>query len=173
MADETKPKIGRPTKLTPEVEAKIVETILAGNWLLTAARAVGIDKTTLHDWLRRGRSETDGIYAEFVRVTDMARAQVEIEEIAIVRAGASAANGRDWKAYAWLLERRDRKRFGPAQRHEVTGPNGGPIKIDAAELAKRIEQLAADDAATHAGSAACAGAGGDEPSGAGGDPESR
>ena len=41
---------GRPTKLTSELQSRIVQAIQAGNYIETAAAYVGISKNTLFLW---------------------------------------------------------------------------------------------------------------------------
>ncbi len=41
---------GRPAKLTPELQAKLVEALKAGNYAEVAARHVGIASSTFYDW---------------------------------------------------------------------------------------------------------------------------
>ena len=55
---------GRPTKLTPEVRQKICDAVRAGNYLDTAAEFGGVDRSTLHRWLRRGERASRGIYRD-------------------------------------------------------------------------------------------------------------
>lgn len=56
----------RPSKLTPEVQKTIVDTIrIFGVPHSTAAARVGIDDGTLSRWLRRGAIDPSGIYREF------------------------------------------------------------------------------------------------------------
>ncbi|MDQ3480274.1 MAG: hypothetical protein M3423_02905 [Actinomycetota bacterium] len=45
---------GRPTKLTPRVHTVIIESIRAGNYMEVAARAAGIRKQSLYNWIERG-----------------------------------------------------------------------------------------------------------------------
>jgi len=47
----------RPTKLTADVQARIVQAIEAGNYLDVAARYGGIAPSTLHAWVQRGRDD--------------------------------------------------------------------------------------------------------------------
>ena len=48
---------GRPTKLTPQVQAKIVQAIVGGNDITVAAAYAGIGESTFYAWLERGRKE--------------------------------------------------------------------------------------------------------------------
>lgn len=52
-------KIGRPSKLTIEVQEKICTAIQLGGYIETAAAFGGVDKDTLYDWLKRGQREID------------------------------------------------------------------------------------------------------------------
>jgi len=48
------------TKLTPELQDKIIAAIRAGNYLETAAASAGIQKETFYDWLRKGARHKKG-----------------------------------------------------------------------------------------------------------------
>lgn len=115
--------MGRPSKLTPEIQEKIVQAIRAGNYIETAAAYAGIDKTTLYDWLKRGARAKTGKYREFSNAVEKALAEAEVRDVAII---AKAAE-KHWQAAAWRLERKHWQRWGRKERHEVTGEGGGAV----------------------------------------------
>jgi transposase len=47
-------KPGRPSKLTPELQAEIILLLKAGNFVETACNNVGINKSTFYDWIKKG-----------------------------------------------------------------------------------------------------------------------
>lgn len=102
-------RIGRPTKLTQRLEARILKVVVEGNYAETAAAAAGIDTTTFFRWLARGRAGEEP-YAAFASKIARARAEAEAKLVRVVqrRGGAQGAQ--------WLLER-TRPRF--AQRVNV------------------------------------------------------
>ena len=51
---------GRPTKLTPEVQATICKYVAAGVSYADAARLAGVGETTLHRWRTKGKSARSG-----------------------------------------------------------------------------------------------------------------
>lgn len=107
---------GRPTKLTYEIIKRITDIVRAGNYLETAAAHAGIDKTTLHRWMKRGAREEERvekesdlemdpkekIYVDFCHSIKKAIADSEIKDLLIIGKAAEM----DWKASAWRLERR-------------------------------------------------------------------
>lgn len=98
---------GRNSLLTPALQQQICDSVRAGNWLETAAQAAEIDRDTLFAWKRKGRADleagrTNSIYAQFVNA--IARAEAECEAASLARICKAAE--RDWRAAAWLLERR-------------------------------------------------------------------
>ena len=118
MADVI-PKIGRPTKLTPEVQAKIVLAISGGNYRQVAAEWAGIPPDTLAHWMGRHREP----YLSFRHAVLEAEKMAEIGAVALIMKAAKE----DPKHAEWWLERKFHERWGRKDRHEVTGADGGPI----------------------------------------------
>lgn len=136
MADEKK-KMGRPTKLTPEVRERILVAVRAGNYWETAALFAGIDKKTFYNWLKRGNQAKRGIYHDFVHALEKAGAEAEIRDVTRV----DQAGDTDWKAAAWRLERRNAAHWGRKDRMEVSGAEDAqPVKIQAkVEVTEEID----------------------------------
>lgn len=101
-------RMGRPEKLTKEIQSTILTFLAGGNYLETAALASGIDKNTLFHWLRRGRKAKSGKYRDFLIAVQKTQAEREGLDVAQVQ----KAGTKDWKATAWRLERKYRKRWG-------------------------------------------------------------
>ena len=132
--------MSRPTKLTPDVHAAIVNAILAGNYAETAARYAGVTPATFYNWTARGREAKQGIYFEFFDAIEKAKAQAEVRDVAIIERAANDT----WQAAAWMLERKFPARWGRTDRAELTGKNGGPIQHEigaADELLTRITDI--------------------------------
>lgn len=118
-------------RLTPQVTRDIAQHVRHGNYLETAAAAVGVHKNTLHTWLRRGRQAIerawpikDAEYAAFHRAVHEAMAESEVRTLdRLTQAGAG-----DWRAHAWRLERRFPDRWGRRQRVEVEGNQDKPVR---------------------------------------------
>lgn len=70
--------MGRPTKLTPEIQERILLYLSTGAYLETAASACGIHRDTLHSWLSRGAAAKKGVYHEFSIKAEAAMAKDEI-----------------------------------------------------------------------------------------------
>ena len=109
---------GRPPSISPKVEKCILTALRRGSFLSTAAQAAGIPKQTAHDWMRRGARQRRGVFHEFYERAVEAMAEGELRALEQVRAGAD----KDWKAGAWLLERRYRSRWA----RQVEPPPEGP-----------------------------------------------
>lgn len=108
LPPEKKKERGRPSKFNPEVANTIVLAIRAGNYMETAAAHAGVNKDTLHDWLRRG-ARGEKPYIEFSDSVKKALADAEMTDVMLV---GKAAQAGAWQAAAWRLERRNRKRWG-------------------------------------------------------------
>jgi hypothetical protein len=93
--------------------------------MATASAAAGIHYQTVRTWLKRGKSEESGIYADFFVAFTRAKAIAEKRLVKTVL----TAGPEDWKAAAWLLERRHPDRYGKTTRTELSGPKGGAIQV--------------------------------------------
>ena len=131
-------KMGRPTKYTPDLGARIVGAMQAGAIPKVAAGVASINQDTLYRWLREGgrmkpRTRRNPQPSEQGRpvlatLRDFSEAYKKAEDAAEVRQlrhiDDAARGDRDrgvrgeWTAAAWLLERRHPDRYArPAQRH--------------------------------------------------------
>lgn len=72
---------GRPTKLTPEMSDRIVNSIRAGNFPSVVCRAAGVGRRTYKRWLSLGKKFPDGIYGAFRHRVWAARAEFEEEAV--------------------------------------------------------------------------------------------
>ena len=80
-------KNGRPTKLTPSVQAAIVQAVSLGVPIKTAGSYVGVSEKSLTEWLARGQGRhsvrgSTKAYAAFAEAVEQARAQDEVRRIA-------------------------------------------------------------------------------------------
>ncbi len=101
-------KMGRPTKRTPEVEAKIIEAIRGGNYIETAVRYAGVSLSAFYEWQAE--------FVDFAEAIKRARAEAETRNVTIIQQAART----QWQAGAWWLERSFPDRFGRRERLEVS-----------------------------------------------------
>lgn len=131
---------GRHSIFTPELGQKIVKLIEAGNYVETAAAAVGVSKDTFYRWLKKGaRQARNGKQTDLSAWSErMQHAAARSEAADVLR--ISAAAKRHWQAAAWRLERKSPERWG-RRRVEVTGPAGGPIQTKSTiDLSKATDE---------------------------------
>jgi hypothetical protein len=166
---------GRPTSLRdPKKRERLLDAYRLGLTIEQAAHFADLDPTTVHEWIARGehrdprgRPATPETVAF---VTDLARARAEQHTLDVMLIESAARGGAeierrtirrvngevevvvrksppDWRAAAWLLERRYRRLYARPQQVEVTGADGGPLEISAfaseSELAARLERALA------------------------------
>jgi hypothetical protein len=130
------------SKLTPEVQGEVVKALLGGSPPEAACAYAGIQRSTYYEWLKRGRaalSDANGNaaqvveenpYAGFVVAVDHALSRFITGTVATIGAAGRTRSEGDWRALAWLLERRFPGLFGQRTRHEITGRDGGPIELE-------------------------------------------
>ena len=120
-----KNKTGRPSKLTADIQNKIIEAIRAGAYVETAAAYAGINKSTFYDWLKKGARGLDPAFVEFSNAIERALASSEMRDIVTITKAADV----HWQAAAWRLERKHPNRWGRRQHVELSGADGGPVSL--------------------------------------------
>lgn len=136
---------GRPSKATPKRMQEVIKGITAGLPYDTSCALAGIHYTTFNNWMKAGESAVSGKFFKFFEDVKKAEAiaeSVHIAEIKKAAAGRKADTTKGleakegiWQASAWLLERRYPQKWGKKEqvKQEITGPDGGPIKIKTAQ----------------------------------------
>jgi hypothetical protein len=117
--------------LTPALAEKVLEYVLAGNYLDVAAQAVGVHRTTLRNWQTRAEEwvdspiedvpENERIYVDFHHAMKIAEAQAEVSLLKRVAQGNFG-----WQAAMYILERRHPDRW--RRRDTVEHQGGDPTK---------------------------------------------
>lgn len=111
-------------KITPGTTAIICQALRLGATYASAAEVAGIAESTFYNWIRRGTELKEGdkkvtrnnrLYLEFLE--EIKRVEAEAEMSMLSRINQSGNN--DWKALAWILERRHPNRWANTQRIEV------------------------------------------------------
>jgi transposase len=92
---------GRPTKLTPILADDLVLLLAAGASTARAARCVGVSERSVTRWLRDGLAER----VRLARASGPEATDALTEARMVVALARAAALG-DWRAGAWMLERR-------------------------------------------------------------------
>jgi hypothetical protein len=101
--------MARPTKLTTEIQERIVKALQLGVSYEHAAHYGGISYRTLSRWMETGQKEEDSEYGDFYCAVRKARSDMIIGCLLKIE---QAANKGDWKASAWKLERMYPKLYG-------------------------------------------------------------
>lgn len=117
---------------TPERCAQIVGHCEGGKFRYEAAELAGVTARTLKRWTRLGRDELDafdreetveiGKYGAFV--LDLIRAEAEATGRLLGIIEAAAADPKEWRAAAWILERKNSLRFGAAAKLALVADDG-------------------------------------------------
>ena len=100
--------MGRPSKLTPEVQEKICQAIRAGNYYEAASDYAGIDYSTFRRWMVKGEKAESGKYHEFCKAIKRAEHEAEVRLVAMWQKHMPD----NWQAIATFLERRWPDRWG-------------------------------------------------------------
>lgn len=139
--------IGRPVKLTPELQEEICKAISAGNYIEPSAARAGVSKSSLYSWLKRAGVELDRVrrgviarparkelkYIEFLDAVKRAEAEAEARDVAIISKAALT----QWQAAAWRLERKHFSRWGRRQAIEHNANEGDEKKVQKVKIGDR------------------------------------
>jgi hypothetical protein len=116
-------KPGRPTLLNPTRQAALLKAIELGMPLKQAAAMADMSYDTLNHWQKRGENESAPLeYRQFCQLLQRSQAvamQVHLSSIC-------DASKRDWRASAWILERRHPDEFARQQQFEHSVSDGKP-----------------------------------------------
>lgn len=126
--------VGRPTDCTPEVTEIVCRELRLGLSIASACAAAGITKTSYYEYHQRAGEGTP--FSVFAAATTKARSEGTRGLEHTVR---KAAVG-DWRAAAWMLERRAPEDW--SKRTEITGANGGPIEAQIVVAPALLDALA-------------------------------
>jgi transposase len=102
--------IGRPPKLTHEMIEKIADLIVIGKPISVAANLAGISESTIYRWLAMGKKKgANKIYRDLVERVYEACEFSEFEALQVLR--QATLEGSNWRAAAWILERRHPEKY--------------------------------------------------------------
>lgn len=140
---------GRPPKIDPVAVQKICEALSIGSYIESAAAYGGITKVTLYAWLKAGNRQKRGKYREFLNAVEKAMETGELMHVQnVVRAGTGDEKmglNPDWKASAWMLERKFPKKWGRKEivRTESEGSKDGSFNEESlnAILVKELDKV--------------------------------
>lgn len=145
-------KQGRHTLLNDTRKEAIATMLKAGAYVDDACRAVGIARATFYNWMQRGNVQRERLnagleiepneaqYLDFLDTVEEADAEGIIGHLMNID---NAAKNGTWQASAWILERKQPKKWGRYDRTEISGPDGGAIQINVSteELERKISHI--------------------------------
>lgn len=131
--------MGRPSKLTPEVQKRLCDAIRAGNYYEAACAYAGIDYSTFRRWMKKGEGQKRGKYREFCEA--VTRAELEAEARLVAQWQQHMPN--DYRAIRDFLERRFPERWGRREKIDANVTHNGQVKErHEYDITYRIEQYA-------------------------------
>jgi|TARA_R100000084_G_C4641201_1_gene143950 hypothetical protein len=127
--------MGRPTKLNPKTQTKFIQGLKLGLTYELAASYAGVDRTTIFNWMRRGKEDEDGIYFDFFNAVKQSEGLCAAQ--CMTRIIRAAENGQ-WQAAGWIMERR----YGYSAKQEINVASGDDGLDSAEELISKVAQVA-------------------------------
>lgn len=125
--------MGRPTKLTPEIQDAICKAVEVGLRPDEAGPLVGVAPSTVREWLERGRGEhptrASAPYAAFAAAVEASQAKLRQVVVAHWRGHMPDS----WQACRDFMARRFPLEWGELTKvkQELTGPDGGAVQVEA------------------------------------------
>ncbi len=105
------------SKLNPAMIQALSAIVAKGNYYVTACNLVGIEESTLYDWIERGRkdelaglSESESLYTCLNKSLKQADAANEQLMVGVIQDAATIK--KEWLPAITFLERRHRERWG-------------------------------------------------------------
>ena len=105
---------GRKTKLTPQLQTRLCGFLSQGLPIKAACHICKVAERTYHAWVSRGE-KGEPMFEDFFSAASRARATYLKYLIGRVHMAAEKGKKGDWRAYAFLLERRFPQYFGPTE----------------------------------------------------------
>ena len=121
----------KTTKAQAEVRAEIIANLKEGMTVEAAVLLAGITTSTYYRWL-----ESDEKFSE-----EIAQAHRYFEAIAIARIKQAATDRMDWKAWAWMLEKRYPDDYGKRQELQVTTESSSDGTAEVLSMMEQIKSL--------------------------------
>lgn len=145
-AERPPQRTGRPTLLTPELMETVVDLLKRGNYISTAAKAVGLNPATISQWVKKGNDlaesgyeldEYEQAFVIFAQEIEKARSYAQIKAVEVIRNAMPS----QWQAAAWYLERTDAQNWGRTVKTELTGADGGAIQVDVDGVMRKLQAV--------------------------------
>lgn len=133
--------MARPSKLTADVQDRIVEALKLGATFELAAQYGGVSYHSFNLWRKRGAAELERVanarknasireserpYVEFYEATKKAEGEAAVAWLERIE---QAARDGAWQAAAWKLERRYPQQYGRTVTEHQGGDPERPIPI--------------------------------------------
>lgn len=133
---------GRETKLTPELQERIVKDLADGQTRVCASARANIGIRSFQKWLALGKQGKQP-YAAFYTAVKKAERDAESAAVSAIR----EAGQKLWTAYAWWLERKFPDSWGKRDRLELSGNKRKPVEVVEVIVSTReqAENLLADN----------------------------
>jgi hypothetical protein len=136
-------KTGRRPKLTPALQERLIDALVAGNYIETACVYSGLGISTYYKWIEQSnKPNARKDLIEFREAVERARAEAEVRNVSAINKIAKT----NYQAAAWWLERSFPKRWGRQQSVELTGSGASiNVTIDAREAVLQALRDRAED----------------------------
>jgi len=122
--------MSRPTKFKPKMCRQVIELMEKGASLVEVAAELGICEDTLHDWKKNKKEFSESI-----------KRGVQLSQAWWERQGRENLVNHRFQSALWYMNMKNR--FKWADKHEYSGPGGGPIETK--DHREKLKNLSNED----------------------------
>lgn len=128
--------MNRTTAAQLKKRDRFLAELLDGNTITGACQAAGLPRRTVYDWRDQDKTFADAWQTAYDRGTDLLEAEAQRRAIEGVEKPVTVAGEREVirdfsdTLLIFLLKARRPERYRDNVRHEHTGADGGPVKVE-------------------------------------------
>lgn len=131
---------GRPSEMTPEIVAKMLEGIGLGLSVFDVADLAGKHRVTLYRWIEAAQKAVDDDTAtpeqvEFCNQVKTAQQEGQMRRLKRIESGDAG-----WQGCAWIQERRFRQQWGASVQHVGDPTNPVTARVEVSYVDRPIER---------------------------------
>jgi hypothetical protein len=133
-------KVGRPSKFTQEIADQICDLMAAGSDMIDACDTLKLNRRTVYRWMEDNPQFDAQCARARETLTDVRLKMIRDKITTAQEKGVDPALLRIQVAHEQWVAEKIAPRYQQRQRTELTGANGGPVKIESIDLSHMSDE---------------------------------